>query len=135
MESADMDRSDTAERPARGVLPGAIVAGVILLALGIAMLADRTGLVDVRVNRLVAPLVLIAMGTAIVLDRDRTAERRRRDGRIARRRRGGIGGIWLVGVGSWMLISQSHLFGLTFHTSWPIIVIMAGVIIVIRGVR
>ena len=76
-----------------------------------------------------------AVGTASVRARDRAAARRRRDGRVARRGGGGTGGLWLICIGSWMLISQSHLFGLTFNTSWPIVIIMAGVIIVIRGMR
>jgi hypothetical protein len=34
-----------------------------------------------------------------------------------------------------MLASQTHLFGLTFGTSWPLLVILTGIMIVIRGIR
>jgi hypothetical protein len=34
-----------------------------------------------------------------------------------------------------MLVSQTHLFGLTYDTSWPLFIILAGVMILIRGWR
>ena len=121
--------------------PGAIVAGLILLALGVAMLLDTTGMMHIHTGRLVGPAVLIAIGSAIVLDKGGIVagcRRRDEDGvmRMRMRRRGGsIAGLWLIGVGAWMLISQAHLFGFDYHTSWPLFVILAGVLIVIRGMR
>lgn len=120
--------------------PGAVVAGLILLALGVSMLLDTTGILQVNAGRLVAPFILIAIGAAIVLDKGAfTAGYRSRDAegrpRMRRRRGGGIGGLWLIGVGTWMLVSQSHLFGMTFHTSWPLLMVLAGVMMVIRGMR
>lgn len=52
-----------------------------------------------------------------------------------RRRGASVGGIWLIGVGVWMLVSQMHFFGLNFHTSWPLLVVLGGIIIVIRGLK
>ncbi|HYT66905.1 MAG TPA: DUF5668 domain-containing protein [Vicinamibacterales bacterium] len=121
--------------------PGAIVAGFILLGLGVAMLLDTTGMMHLHAGRLVAPFILIAIGSAIVLDRGGfVAEYRRPDEedrvRIRHRRRGGpFGGLWLIGVGCWMLVSQAHLFGLTYGTSWPLFVILAGVMMMFRGMR
>jgi hypothetical protein len=34
-----------------------------------------------------------------------------------------------------MLISQMHLFGLTYGTSWPLFIILMGLMLVIRGWR
>jgi hypothetical protein len=52
------------------------------------------------------------------------------------RKRGGLtGGLWLVGVGCWMLVSQLHVFGLDYHTSWPLLIILSGTIMLVRGVR
>ena len=51
------------------------------------------------------------------------------------RRRGATSGFWLIGVGVWMLVSQLHVFGLDYGTSWPLFIILAGVIMVMRGVR
>ena len=52
-----------------------------------------------------------------------------------RRRGASVGGIWLIGVGVWMLAAQMHFFGLDFHTSWPLLVVLSGIIIVIRGLK
>ena len=123
------------------VRPGSLVAGFIILAIGSAMLLDATGLTDIRVGQLVAPFILIALGSAIVLDKG-TVARHRASGdaedtlRARHRRRGrGTGGIWLIGIGVWMLVSQAHLFGLSYQTSWPMFIILAGLIMIVRGTR
>jgi hypothetical protein len=135
-----MDPLITEEQSTRTVRPGPIAAGVVVLLLGVAMLVDLTGIVEVHAGQLIAPFFLIAMGAAKVLEKcdgeASTAGDAEFGERVRRRRRGGrTGGIWLIGVGVWMLISQTHLFGLTFHSSWPILLVMAGVIMVIRGMR
>ena len=128
------------------VRPGALVAGFILLAVGTAMLLDTTGLTDIRVGRLLPPFILIALGSAIVLDKGSVAVVARRkiredhgdlEERVRPRhwRRRGTGGIWLIGIGVWMLVSQTHLFGLSYETSWPLFIILSGLIIMIRGTR
>jgi Domain of unknown function (DUF5668) len=135
-----MDPQTTEEQSTRTVRPGPIMAGLVLLSLGAAMLVDLTGIVELHSRQLVGPFILIAMGAAIVLEKrggvppdaaDSDSGRRLR----RRRRDGGTGGFWLIGVGAWMLISQSHLFGLSFHSSWPILLVMAGALMVIRGIR
>ena len=120
--------------------PGAIAAGLLLAGLGVAMYLDTTGVFRVNVWRLVGPVFLIALGSAIVLDRGgfvaecgRVSDEDRR--RRIRRRGGSLGGLWLIGLGCWMLVSQTHLFGLTYNTSWPLFIILAGVMIMIRGWR
>jgi hypothetical protein len=40
-----------------------------------------------------------------------------------------------MGIGAWMLVSQMHLFGLTYATSWPLFIILMGLMIMIRGTR
>jgi hypothetical protein len=121
--------------------PGAIAAGLLLVLLGAAMFLDNSGMFRVNAGRLVGPFFLIVIGSMIVLDRGGfVAECRRtsdEDGRPRRiRRRGGsIGGLWLIGLGCWMLVSQTHLFGLTYNTSWPLFIILAGVMILLRGWR
>jgi hypothetical protein len=133
--------TNTQSAPVRSVRFGTIAAGGILLATGAAMLLDRSGMLRLHASRLVAPLVLIALGTAIVFDKGGVvASRRASNGgerlRVCHRRRGGyIPGVWLIGVGTWMLVSQTHLFGLTSHTSWPLLIVFAGVMLVIRGTR
>jgi hypothetical protein len=112
--------------------PAAIVGGILLLVLGGGMLLDTTGMADIRTGRLVAPLVLIAMGVASLLSEKTCGGTH---GRRGGRGRTSLGGLWLIGIGVWMLASQTHLFGLTFGTSWPLLVILTGIMIVIRGIR
>lgn len=121
-----MDTEQTHERVMR---PGPIVAGALLLAVGAGLLLDTTGLANIRMGRLIAPLVLISIGvTTLLSDGDK-------GGACGGKRRDSLGGLWMIGLGAWLMASQTHLFGLTFGTSWPLLVILTGVMIVIRGIR
>ncbi|HXT27927.1 MAG TPA: hypothetical protein VN716_01560 [Vicinamibacterales bacterium] len=121
--------------------PGVVAAGGILMALGVAMLLDSTGKIDIRVGQLIGPLVLIALGAAILFDKGGLVYGRRvrgEDGRprMRLRRRGNpAGGFWLIGIGVWMMVSQMHLFGLSFNNSWPLFIILSGIMMVVRGAR
>ena len=121
------------QRPA--LRPGPLVAGVLLLVVGGGMLLDTTGIADIRMGRLIAPLVLISIGVSSLLSAATDSDGEEQPGRRRRCRKDSFGGFWLVGIGVWMLASQTHLFGLTFGTSWPLLVILTGVMIVIRGIR
>jgi len=134
-EPMDMQSQDV-----RGFRPGTIAAGVILLAAGAAMYLDTTGAVDIHLGRLFPSLVLITIGTAM-LDRgpmscgSRASATGANDSGRRRRRGSATGGIWLIGVGAWMLVSQNHILGLTYHNAWPLLVVLGGVILVTRGLK
>src|SRR4051812_32782425 len=136
-----MDIEDVNSQNARDIRPGAVVAGLVVLAVGIAMLMNATGLADIRIGRLVAPFVLIALGSAIVLEKAAfVCGRRDRDSSIrararVRQRRSSAGGFWVVCGGGGVLGSETHMFGLSFHSSWPLLIIFAGLIITTRGLR
>jgi hypothetical protein len=121
--------------------PVAVVGGLILLALGAALLLDRSGMVHIDAGRLIAPLVLIVMGAAMTFDRTSVASAvpdrdENRDARLRyRRRRMPGGGLWLIGIGVWMFISQNHIWGLGFDTSWPLFLVFMGLMMVVRGWR
>jgi hypothetical protein len=121
--------------------PGPIVGGVVLLLLGGTMLLDRTGVADIPVGRLIGPACLITIGTLMLLGEGMfVCGRRERmpDGtmRMNARKGGSLtGGFWILGVGCWMLVSQLHVFGLDYGTSWPLLIILSGVIILMRGAR
>jgi hypothetical protein len=124
----------------RTMSPGAVAAGGILLALGLAMLLDTTGTLSLQPGRLIGPFVLIALGTSIVLNRRACGRASSddpivREGRRGRRARGSTGGLWLIGLGTWMLVAQTHLFGLSYETAWPLLLVFMGLVIAIRGLR
>jgi hypothetical protein len=133
---------DMEPQSTRSVRPGALAAGAILLLLGVAMLLDTSGTIDVPVGRLIAPLVLIAIGSSILLEKSAIVIGRRREvdangnERVRLRKRGDAdSGLWLIGIGVWMMVSQLHLFGLNFRNSWPLFVVFAGIRIMMRGTR
>lgn len=107
-----------------GFHPGRVVGGFIVLALGATMLADRNGWFGGDSMQYFGGVALIAIGAARLLGDWRRAHRRR--GRTV------ITALWLMFLGWWLIASQAHLFGLTFHTSWPLLIIAAGVVIVAR---
>lgn len=121
-----------------GFKPGVIAAGGMLIGLGVLTLLGRSDLAHVRPGHLLPALFLILLGaltmiekTAIVVGRVDGRDELRR----LRRRKHVGSGLWLVAIGSWMLASEMHLFGLTYHTSWPLLIIVLGVTIIIRGWR
>jgi hypothetical protein len=136
--------SENVEVPNQGVhpfRPGAIAAGVILLVVGAAMfLGARSGL-DVRFGRLIGPLALIAIGASMVLERSalvigqRERKLDRRQYRRLRRGGGAATGVWMICIGCWMAVVQSHIFGLTYHNSWPLLIVLSGIFMVIRGFK
>ncbi len=126
------------EERGRRFRPGALVAGGILLAIGVAMLIDPTGSLSINPGRLIGPFVLIALGTSALAGhrgcQHGSRNRTDRQGQ-ARRHESSTRGLWLIGLGCWLLVSQTHLFGLTFATSWPLLLILMGLLIAARGLR
>jgi hypothetical protein len=130
---------DTEDRPMRGFRPGAVVGGVVLLALGVGLLLDRSGTLDV--HHFIAPVVLIVLGAMMTFEhgrlvytvpvKDDNGDTRPR----VRRRNNPSGGLWLIGIGIWMLVSQNHLWGFTFETSWPLFIVFMGLMMIVRGWR
>lgn len=121
--------------------PGAIVGGAFLLVVGGTMFLDQRGWGDLSFRHVIGPACLIILGMLMLVNNGAfVCGRRERmpDGTLHMnvRKRGGLtGGLWLLGVGCWMLVSQLHVFGLDYHTSWPLLIILSGTIMLARGVR
>ena len=123
---------------AGSVRPGTVAGGIVLLVVGLTMLLDRAGVLTIEPGRLIAPFVLIGMGAAILARQRRctvAAPETSSPGRQARHGDGTTAGLWFIGLGCWLLISQTHMFGLSFGTSWPLLLILMGTLIAIRGWR
>jgi hypothetical protein len=136
-----MDMTANSERPEQGMRTGAIVGGAFLLVLGGTMFLERSGIADVPVGRVIGPASLIILGGLMLVEHGAFICARREkmpDGtyKMHARRGGGLtGGLWLLGVGCWMLVSQLHLFGLAYATSWPLLIILSGIIMLVRDTR
>ena len=46
---------------------------------------------------------------------------------------GARSGVWLILVGLWGLVNEWRLFGLTYGTSWPLLVMASGAMMVWRS--
>ena len=105
-----------------GVHAGRVAAGLVVLTLGLLMLLDRHDVVGHDAMRLFPGIVLMLIGGVRLLFGDEGHRRRHR----------GFGGVWLVVVGSWLVVNESHVMGLTYNDSWPLLIIAIGVLIVVR---
>jgi hypothetical protein len=138
MDSQDLEQQ---QEPRRGLRSGPIAGGVILLALGVAMFLDTTGVGDTHLGRLAPAIILIALGTAMMVERGGVVVGYRDRGpdgqaRMRRRQHGSqFGGVWFIGVGAWMIASQMHVFGFNYGNSWPLFIILAGIMMIVRSAR
>ncbi|HTI39871.1 MAG TPA: hypothetical protein VL484_20080 [Vicinamibacterales bacterium] len=112
----------TADDAKHEVHAGRVATGLIVLALGALMLFDRHNVFNVATMHLFPGIVLILLGAVRLAWADGARGPRR----------GGLGSFWLMFIGVWMIVSESHVAGLTYHNSWPLLIIAAGVLIVAR---
>jgi hypothetical protein len=101
-----------------------IVVGLIILGMGAVLLLDRYS--DVRHIRSWWPLIPILMGVVRVMNTHP------QPGPRAGIRRSGV---WFIMIGVWAFVSDSHLFGFTYGTSWPLLIIGTGVLMVWRALE
>jgi hypothetical protein len=90
-----------------------IVWGLLLIAAGILFMAKQLELVAGSVLWRFWPLGIVALGLHRILQFQ-----------------GGEsipGGLYLLAVGSWLLVVNLGLFGLSVGNSWPVLVIAAGI--------
>ena len=118
--SSGMDTPETL--PSRRPDTAQIVVGLIILAMGGMLLLDRVAPGSYTMHGW-WPFVLIVMGAVRMVDGPGVNRRDR-----GKRR----SGVWLVMVGLWGLVNEWHLFGLTFGTSWPLLVMASGAMMVWR---
>lgn len=93
----------------RATSPGTLVAGIVLIVFGVLFLLDRADVTDFGdVVRRYWPMFVIGSG-------------------VMKISRGEIwNGLWLLAVGSWLQLVTLHLFGLTYGSSWPLLLIVLG---------
>lgn len=90
-----------------------IVLGVALMLVGAILLADKLALADTSGAWRWWPLLPIGFGISKLVQSWDTPERG--------------SGAWLVFTGIWFLAVNFHLFGFTYHNSWPVLVVAVGV--------
>jgi hypothetical protein len=94
-----------------------LFAGLLLIAIGSLFLLDRLGYGDFHVIvHEYWPMILVLLGITRLFN-----------GRKP------WGGIWLIVIGLWLQATTSHWYDLTFDTSWPLLVIAIGAVMVVRA--
>ena len=105
---------------------GAVLVGLILTLIGLALLADRTGLSTIHLTGKLWPFVMIAFGLARLL-----APPASRDGERPSR----WTGIWFIYLGLWFFVNEFRMFGLWYNTSWPLLVVGTGIGMIWRAIE
>ena len=92
-------------------------SGVILTGIGVLFLLDRMDVADFgNVIRDFWPCILILIGIPQLFRRDKVWS-----------------GLWLITLGAWMQVANLRLFGLTWATSWPLLLILVGAGLIVRA--
>ncbi len=97
---------------------GALLNGMILIAIGTLFLLDRLHIEDFGdLIRMYWPSVIILFGISHVFRHESIWS-----------------GVWLISTGVWLQIAHLHLFGMTYRNSWPLLLIAIGAGITLRAV-
>lgn len=89
-----------------------LVVGIVLLLLGALLLAANLGWSVSIVWWQVWPWLMVGGGLIGLIAPSRHITR--------------SGGVWLLAVGVYALVSMHHLWGLNWGTAWPVLVIATG---------
>lgn len=95
------------------------VWGGVLLLLGTALLLDNLEVVELGSVWKYWPFILVAIGIGKLLGANNSKERG--------------DGLWWIFLGAWFYVSVFHVFGLTFSTSWPLLLVGIGASMVWRS--
>jgi len=87
--------------------------GLFLLAAGIFLMLDRFDIFYAGPVWHFWPIIIIAIGLGRLLDAEFAWEYRK--------------AFSFLFIGVWLLISELHLFGLSYYNSWPILIIGIGI--------
>jgi hypothetical protein len=102
--------------------PGRIGWGLVIIAFGLLLLADRYERLDFTFSGEFWPFILIALGVGRLLQAP--------DPAVGRVHRSGWG---LLAVGLWALAVELNLWGLRYDNAWPLLLIGFGLSLVWRA--
>jgi len=95
---------------------GALTGGIVMITLGVLFLLSKLEIADLHdVIRRYWPVIIIIVGATKLFSRETI-----------------WGGLWLIAVGGCLQISHLRLFGLTYRSSWPLLLIVLGAGMVLR---
>jgi hypothetical protein len=95
------------------------VAGLILIGLGTVFLLERLGAVESNAIRQYWPGIIAIVGAGQLLAARDAAQAAK--------------GAFLIFLACWLYVSIQRLWGLSFQTSWPMILIAVGLTYIVGG--
>lgn len=96
---------------------GGVFAGLLLMAIGTLFLLDHMGIADLHdVLHNYWPMFLVILGVTRFVNR-----------------RAAWSGVWLIVIGLWLQVTTLGLWGVSFNSSWPLLLIALGAVMVIRA--
>ena len=113
--------TDSSQRPHGGQ----VLLGLALMVLGLGFLLHRLDLWHIHVSGQYWPFILLFIGAVRLV----FGPLRTRRGRSRR------GGVLMINIGLWGLISEFELFGLDYGTSWPLLIVAVGLNMVWRALE
>ena len=96
---------------------GHVLLGAALILIGLAFMADRVDWLEFEFSPHAWPYVPLALGMLRLLWPHRRAA------------------VWLLGIGLYGLVSEYGWFGLHYGSSWPLLIIVAGINMVWRALE
>lgn len=94
-----------------------IIWGLVLIVLGVIFLLDRMNMVEAETLWHYWPLVMVVAGINQTIGYPSARQFRN--------------GLWTIFTGLWLFAVFENLFGLTFRNSWPLFLLMWGVLMVL----
>jgi hypothetical protein len=98
---------------------GRLFGGATLIVIGVLLLLERYGVVEIGQYWRLWPLLLVFVGLFQLVAPRASSERG--------------SGLWLLLIGAWLQINLVNLFGLEFRNSWPLLLIFIGVGVLLGG--
>jgi hypothetical protein len=96
-----------------------LFVGLILIAVGSVLLADRLGYGQLESFLGLGPAIIALHGALTLV--------------FARRAKQIVKGVFEVLLASWVFACLEHLWGWTFASTWPIAIIAGGAAVLLRG--
>ena len=97
----------------------AIFWGLLLIAAGTILLLGRLGFADSSwAFHKFWPLIVVIIGIS----------------KLFRHRKSVWGGLWMIAIGAWLQAVTLHLYGFTYDSSWPFLLVILGAGMIMRTV-
>ena len=94
----------------RTIDPGRLTGGIIMITIGVLFLLSKLDIPELgQVVRRYWPMIVVLFGVSRMFTRETVWN-----------------GMWLVAVGSWLQVCRLRMFGLTYSTAWPLLLIALG---------